>query len=107
MTTRRLISAVFLTCVCASSVQAQDAVSASAPASNSMLIHRPVAGVNASTNETIPLTVPKRTAVQVVLDKEVRIQQVGQSVHGRVAERVYNRPFDVVLHAFRLTLTGS
>jgi hypothetical protein len=33
--------------------------------------------------------VPKGTAVQVLLDKEVRIQKVGQSVHGRVAEPVY------------------
>jgi hypothetical protein len=89
MTPVCVISAVFLTWVCASSAQAQDAVPASAPASDSLPIHRPVAGVNASTNETIPLTVPKGTAVQVVLDKEVRIQRVGQSIHGRVAEPVY------------------
>ena len=37
----------------------------------------------------VPLTVPKGTAVQVVLDREVRIQKVGQAVHGRVAEPVY------------------
>jgi len=44
----------------------------------------------APTNETITLTVPKGAAVvQVVLDKEVRIQKVGQAVHGRVAEPVY------------------
>lgn len=89
MAAGRVISAVFLTCVCASLAQAQDAVSVSAPASNSLLIHRPVAAADASVNETIPLTVPKGTAVQVVLDKEVRIQKVGQSVHGRVAEPLY------------------
>ena len=88
MATGRVMSAVFLTCVCASLAQAQDAVSASAP-SNSMLIKRPVADVNASINETISLTVPKGTAVQVVLDKEVKIQKVGQPVHGRVAEPLY------------------
>jgi len=63
-----------LTCAWASSLQAQDPVSASMPA---------------LTNETIPLIVPKGTALQVVLDKEVRIQKVGQSVHGRVGEPVY------------------
>jgi hypothetical protein len=103
MATRLVISAVFLTCVCASSVQAQDAVSASAP-SNSMLIKRPIAGVNASTNETIPLTVPKGTAVQVVLDKEVKIQKVGQPVHGRVAEPVY--AFDKLVVPVGTDVTG-
>jgi len=37
-------------------------------------------------NETIALTIPKGTAVQVVLDKELKIRKVGQQVHGRVAE---------------------
>ena len=60
-----------LACVCASSLQAQDTVRVSAPA---------------LTNETITLIVPKGTAVQVVLDQEVRIQRVGQAVHGRLAE---------------------
>jgi hypothetical protein len=105
MTTGCLISAVFLTCVCASSAQAQDAVSASAPASDSMLMHRSVAGVDASTNETILLAVPKGTAVQVVLDKEVRIQKVGQSVHGRVAEPVY--AFDKLVVPVGTEVTGQ
>jgi hypothetical protein len=48
-----------------------------------------VAAGNPSTIETIPLTVPKGTAVQVLLDKELKIQKVGQSVHGRVAEPIY------------------
>jgi hypothetical protein len=87
MTTGRVISAVFLTSVCACSALAQDAVSAFASASN--LMHRPNAAANAPADETIPLTVPKGTAVQVVLDKEVRIQKVGQPVHGQVAEPVY------------------
>jgi hypothetical protein len=84
-----LISAVFSICVCVSLARAQDAVPAPAPSPNPILIHRPVGAANASTNETIPLTVPRGTAVQVVLDKEVRIQKVGQAVHGRVAEPVY------------------
>ncbi|HEY2458257.1 MAG TPA: hypothetical protein VGI13_13220 [Candidatus Acidoferrum sp.] len=46
-------------------------------------------GVDDAQNEMISLTVPKGTAVQVVLDKQVRIRKVGQEVHGRVAEQVY------------------
>jgi hypothetical protein len=104
MRTGRVISAVFLTCMFASSAQAQDAVSPCTPASNPILIHRPVAAVNASTNETIPLTVPTGTAVQVVLDKEIRIQKVGQSVHGRVAEPVY--AFDKLVVPVGTEVTG-
>ncbi|MGB7667205.1 MAG: hypothetical protein WBL66_08105, partial [Candidatus Acidiferrales bacterium] len=74
-----------LTCVCVSLAQAQGTVLASVP-SNSTLRHRPLPAANASINETLPLTVPKGTAVQIVLDKEVKVQKVGQSVRGRVAE---------------------
>jgi hypothetical protein len=100
----RVISAIFLTCVCASSVLAQDAVPASTPASDLLLTRRPVASVNASTNDTIPLTVPKANAVQVVLDKEVRIRKVGQSVHGRVAEPIY--AFDKLVVPVGTAVTG-
>lgn len=46
-------------------------------------------GSSASAEETIALEVPKGTALQVVLDKEVRIGNVGQVVEGRVAEPIY------------------
>ncbi len=39
--------------------------------------------------ETIPLTVPKGTALQVALDKEVRVQRVGQRIHGHIVEPLY------------------
>jgi hypothetical protein len=100
-----VISALFLTCVCATSVQAQDAVSASAPASDSMLRDRPAPAVMVSTNETIPLKVPAGTAVQVVLDKEVRIQKVGQPIHGLVAEPVY--AFDKLVVPVGTQVTGQ
>jgi hypothetical protein len=90
MVMRSLISVVFVTCVCANSVRAQDAVSA------------PAAG---SANKTIPLIVPKGAAVQVVLDKEVRIQKVGQAVHGRVAEPVY--AFDKLVVPVGTEVTGQ
>jgi hypothetical protein len=37
----------------------------------------------------IPLTVPTGTPLKVALDQEVRIQKVGQPVHGKIVEPVY------------------
>jgi hypothetical protein len=39
--------------------------------------------------ENIKLTVPKGTALQVVLDQEVRVQRVGQPIHGHLLEPAY------------------
>lgn len=105
MATRCLIFTLFLTCMFASSVQAQDAVSPCSTAFNPILIHRSVAPMNAPTHETIPLTVPTGTAVQVVLNEEVRIKKVGQSVHGRVAEPVY--AFDKLVVPVGTKVTGQ
>jgi hypothetical protein len=90
MTTNRLILAVFLTCAFTLSLDAQDPVSPSTPA---------------SPRETIPLTVPKGTAVQVVLDQELKIQKVGQYLHGRVAEPVY--AFDKLVVPAGTEVTGQ
>ena len=105
MAAGRVISAVFLTCVCISSMRAQDAVSAFVPGPDPVLARRPVATAKPSANEIIPLVVPKGTAVQVVLDKEVRIQKVGQPVHGRVAEPVY--AFDRLVVSVGTEVTGQ
>jgi hypothetical protein len=40
--------------------------------------------------QTIALTVPQGTPIQVVLDKDVRIRKVGQPIRGRVAEAIYS-----------------
>jgi hypothetical protein len=90
MTTNRLILAVFLTCAFTLSLDAQDPVSPSTPT---------------SPRETIPLTVPKGTAVQVVLDQELKIQKVGQYLHGRVAEPVY--AFDKLVVPAGTEVTGQ
>jgi hypothetical protein len=37
----------------------------------------------------VPLIVPKGTSIQVVIDKEVKIDKVGQSIHGRTVEPIY------------------
>ncbi len=90
MATRLLVFAIFLACICPELIQAQDAASPSVPA---------------STTETIPLTIPKGTAVQVVLDNELRIQKVGQPVHGRVAEPIY--AFDKLVVPVGTQATGQ
>ena len=105
MSTRRLVVAALLTCMCAGSARAQDATSASASASDPVLIHRPVATGKTSPSETVPLTVPKGTAVQVVLDKEIRIHKVGQSIHGRVAEPIF--AFDKLVVPVGTDVTGQ
>src|SRR5260370_13520951 len=48
----------------------------------------PVAA-NPSATEAIALSVPKRTAVQVVLDNELQIQKVAQPGRGRVPDAIY------------------
>lgn len=87
----RVITAVLLACACAGWAQAQETAppvaSATAPAAEIVLTHRPADAPAAS--EPIALTVPKGTPVQVVLDQEVRVQKVGQAIHGRVVEPVY------------------
>jgi type IV secretory pathway VirB10-like protein len=39
--------------------------------------------------QTIALTVPKYTPLQIALDKEVRVKKVGQPIHGRLVQPVY------------------
>jgi hypothetical protein len=39
--------------------------------------------------QSVALTVPKGTPLQVALDGEVRVKQAGQAIHGRVVQPVY------------------
>lgn len=39
--------------------------------------------------QTVALSVPKGTPLQVALDQEIRVQEVGQPVHARIVEPVY------------------
>jgi hypothetical protein len=73
----RMLCTVFLTCVCVSWGWGQDLASTlfSSPA--------------LSPAETISLTVPKGTILQVALDEEVKVKRVGQPIHGRLVEPVY------------------
>jgi hypothetical protein len=53
------------------------------------------APVTAKEPASIALTVPAGTPLKVVLDQEIRIQKVGQKVHGTTAEPIY--AFDQLL----------
>jgi hypothetical protein len=44
---------------------------------------------------TVPMSVPSGTPIKVALDSEVRIREVGQSIHGKTTEPVYT--FDKLL----------
>ena len=40
-------------------------------------------------DQVVALTVPKRTSLQVALDKEVRVKRVGQSISARLVDPIY------------------
>ena len=67
------------------------------------LEHRPVEQPPMA--PTVTLMVPKGTPVQVALDKELRLQKVGQQVHGRVVEPVY--AFDRIVIPAGSEVTGQ
>jgi len=86
-----------LTCSCGRWAFAQDSSppgsSSTNPDANPVLKHRPAENLNASKpaiiKENISLTVPKGAALQVVVDREIRVQKEGQAIHGRLLEPVY------------------
>src|ERR1700686_2341178 len=53
------------------------------------------APISPEVSDSIPLTVPAGTPLKVALDQELRIQKVGQPVHGKVVEPVYS--FDKIV----------
>jgi len=55
--------------------------------------------------QTIALVVPAGAAVQVVLDKEVRVRRVGQPIHGRVSDPLY--AFDKLVVPAGAEVTGK
>ena len=57
------------------------------------------------TSNTIALTVPAGTPLKVALDQEVRVQKVGQPVHGKITEPVYS--FDKIVVPTGSEVTGK
>jgi hypothetical protein len=56
-------------------------------------------------SNSIPLMVPVGTPLKVALDQEVRIQKVGQPVHGKIVEPVYS--FDKIVVPVGSEVTGT
>lgn len=91
-----LIGVMCLVSFGASSTLAQDAnpsgSSSTGSDANPVLKHRVGDSLETSkpiTRDIIDLTVPKGTALQVVLDHEIRVHKVGQPIHGHLIEPVY------------------
>ena len=110
MTMRCVFGATFFACAFAASLNAQDTAPTPPPVTDSdpVLTHRPAETTPAAKpapNQTILLVVPTGAAVQVVLDKEVRIEKVGQPIHGRIVEPVY--AFDKVVLPMGAEVTGE
>jgi hypothetical protein len=104
-------AALMLACACiamvAVSARAQENPAATQPATQQdaepALTHRPAE--QPLTSPTVALTVPKGTPIQVALDKEVRIEKVGQPVRGHVVEPVY--AFDKLVIPAGTEVTGQ
>jgi hypothetical protein len=107
-----VIGAICLTCACGGWTLAQDssppASSSTNPDANPVLKHRPAESPETPKpiiKENIDLAVPKGTALQVVLDREIRVQKVGQPIHGLLIEPVF--AFDKLVVPIGTEVTGQ
>src|SRR5665213_189900 len=77
-------------CIVWPQAQAQDSA---APSSNGSSKSSPTTitrrAETTSVDQIIALTVPVGLAIQIVLDKEMRLQKVGQPLQGHVVEPIY------------------
>jgi hypothetical protein len=75
---------------CAVGASAQDIpVPQLKPGSERKPVERAIVLSQPAAPQTIALTVPKGTPMQVALDQEVRVREVGQTIHARVVEPLY------------------
>ena len=101
---------VVLTCVCAVWAQAQDAPPAPTPILQTRTVAARAAVVAPASESAaapvrmISLIVPKGVPLQVALDREVRVKEAGQPIHGKVIEAVY--AFDRVVIPVGTEVTG-
>jgi hypothetical protein len=103
----RVIISGLMLCASAGWAHAQESAPAPAPSPDSRpaLTHRPATTEKPPTPETVPLTVPKGTPLQVALDKEVRVEKVGQEIQGRIVEPVY--AFDKIVLPVGTEVSGQ
>lgn len=79
-----------LGCACAVVASAQDIpVPQLKPGSERKPVEPIILSPQPAVPQSIALTVPKGTPIQVALDQEVRVRKVGQIIHARVVEPVY------------------
>jgi type IV secretory pathway VirB10-like protein len=88
--TRNTLRAILIAFGCLGAMAAQEApIPQLAPGS----ARKPVPTSNVPRAPTPPqsvaLSVPKGTPLQVALDQEIRVKKVGQPIHGRIVEPVY------------------
>src|SRR5262249_50291939 len=55
--------------------------------------------------QSVALSIPKGTPLQVALDQEIRVKKVGQPIHGRIVEPVY--AFDRIVIPVGSEVTGQ
>src|SRR5437870_12509220 len=84
----RVVCTGFLMCACVAWAYSQEPAPAPTPAPSSAAAPAPAPPL-ANPSQTIALTVPKGTPLQVGLDQEARVQKGGEPVHGRVVRPVY------------------
>src|SRR5713101_8260185 len=91
MFTLRVVSSFLTMLAFVGWASAQDPAASPAPASAPAATPDPATAPSSgfAAAQIISLTVPQGTSFQIVLDKEVRVQKVGQLIHGRVVQPVY------------------
>jgi type IV secretory pathway VirB10-like protein len=75
MLRRRLISMAFVAATCTAVAAGQDLATPVTP--------------SAAAPQTVALSVPKDTPLQIALDGEVRVKKAGQKIHGRIVQPIY------------------
>jgi hypothetical protein len=99
---RMLLALLALACLGRANAQSSEPATTSQPAP----VSSPAAAQTADSRPAamISLTVPKGTPVQIALDSEVRVRNVGQPIHGRVMQPVY--AFDRLVIPAGVAATG-
>ena len=100
-----LVVACVFSWTCGSSIQAQTVAPSRLPDASSQLnVHEDVAAATASSNQTLPLVVPKGQPLLIALDNEIRVHQLGQAICGKTVQPVY--AFDRIVIPAGSQVTG-
>jgi len=104
MSIRRALCAMLFAAASLNGIEAQDVPQLSPGSARKPA---PAVGVSASpvAPQSIALSVPKGTPLQVVLDREIRVKKVGQAIHARIVEPVY--AFDHIVIPVGSEVTGE